>query len=73
MLNEFDHPSFGPMAVPGLPVRLSESADPDVEPSPTKGEDNLELDADRFDFSEDEFRELEEDDLIKSAGAANSG
>lgn len=65
MVQEIDHPGFGgSIRVPGTPVRLSESDDPDVTPSPRKGEDNDEVYGERLGLSEAELQELEEDGVI---------
>ncbi len=64
MVAEIDHPSFGEVRVPGTPIQLSDSEDPEIEPSPTKGEDNYTVYRDRLGLSEDEIRELEENDVI---------
>lgn len=65
MVQEIDHPGFdGRIRVPGTPIRLSDSDEPAVTPSPTKGEDNAEVYGDRLGLSEAELRELEEDGVI---------
>lgn len=65
MVQELEHPGFdGTIRVPGSPIRLSESADPDVTPSPTKGEDNRTVFRDRLGLSDEEITQLEEDGVI---------
>lgn len=65
MVNEIDHPEMDePVRVPGSPIRLSNSELPDIEPSPTKGEDNHKVLSDRLGLSEEEITELEEDNII---------
>jgi len=64
MINEIDHPEFGPIAVPGLPIRLSNSESPDIEPSPTLGRDTEAVLRNRLGLSEDELGRLKEDDVI---------
>lgn len=64
MINEIDHPSFGDISVPGLPIRLEDSDLPDIEPSPEKGQDNEEVLRDRLGLSADEIESLREDGVI---------
>jgi len=65
MVEEIDHPAMEePIRVPGTPIRLSDSELPDIEPSPTKGQDNYEVLTERLGLSEDEIQELEEDGII---------
>lgn len=65
MVVDIDHPAHdGSIRVPGMPIRLSESDLPEVTPSPTMGEDNYEFYKERFDLSEEEIRELEEQNII---------
>lgn len=65
MINEIEHPAVDePIRVPGSPIRLSNSSLPDIEPSPTKGEDNYEVLQNRLDLSTEEIEQLEEDGVI---------
>lgn len=64
MITEIDHPTFGPITVPGQPIRLSRADLPDIEPSPTKGENNHEVYREFLDLSEEELRRLEDDGVI---------
>lgn len=65
MVNEIDHPSMDkPIRVPGSPIRLSNSRLPDIEPSPTKGEDNHAVLQDRLGFTTEEIKQLEDDGVI---------
>ncbi len=64
MINEIDHPEYGPISVPGLPIRFSGKALPEIEPSPTKGEDNRKIFCERLGFSQEEFEELKEEGVI---------
>lgn len=61
---ELEHPKYGEIRVPGLPVRLSESEYPDIEPSPTKGQDNDEVFTVRLGLSQSEIEQLREDGAI---------
>ncbi|AEH37074.1 CaiB/BaiF CoA transferase family protein [Halopiger xanaduensis] len=64
MVVEIDHPTEGEIRVPGTPIRLSESAKPDIEPAPRKGEDNDEIYRERLGLSEDEIERLRSDGVI---------
>lgn len=64
MINEIDHPDFGQISVPGIPIRFSGSELPEIEPSPSKGRDNRKVFCDRLGYSEDEFEELKEKGVI---------
>lgn len=64
MVVEIDHPTEGEIRVPGSPIRLSESKAPDIDPSPTKGEDNVEVYRDRLGLSREEIEELRTDGVI---------
>lgn len=64
MINEVDHPSYGKITVPGLPVRLGDSDPPDIKPSPEKGRDNVEVYGERLDLSKSEIEELRKDGVI---------
>lgn len=64
MVVEIDHPTEGEIRVPGTPIRLSDSAMPDIEPSPTNGEDNDAVYRERLGLSEEELCALEEDGII---------
>lgn len=64
MINEIDHPSYGNISVPGLPIRLEDSTLPDIEPSPEKGRDNEEVFGERLRLSADEIEELRENGVI---------
>jgi len=64
MITEIEHPEFGPITVPGQPIRLSRADLPDIEPSPTKGEDNREVYHEYLDLSAAELDRLEGDGVI---------
>lgn len=65
MVNEIDHPEFGgSIRVPGTPIRLSESAMPEITPSPGKGADNYEVYSKKLGLSEEEIAELDRNDVI---------
>lgn len=64
MVVEVDHPTEGPIRVPGTPIRLSGSKMPDIEPAPRKGEDNREIYRDRLGLSEEEIEKLQSDGVI---------
>ncbi len=65
MVNEIDHPAFdGSIRVPGTPIRLSESAMPEITPSPTKGRDNYKVLSDKLGLSDSEIADLERNDII---------
>lgn len=65
MVKEIDHPEMDePIRVPGTPIRLSKSELPDIEPSPTKGEDNHEVLQNRLGLSKEEIEELENEGII---------
>lgn len=64
MINEIDHPTYGEISIPGLPIRLEDSAYPDFEPSPEKGRDNDAVYGGRLGLSPDEIKRLREDGVI---------
>lgn len=65
MIQEVDHPNYdGKIRAHGSPIRLSEADQPEVTPSPTKGQDNYEIYHERLGLTEAEIRELEEDEVI---------
>lgn len=65
MVNEIDHPEMDePIRVPGSPIRLSNSELPDIEPSPTKGEDTFDVLHERLGLSKSDIEELEEQNII---------
>lgn len=64
MINEIDHPDYGPISVPGIPIRFSGSDLPDIEPSPSKGRDNKKVFCERLGYTEEEFEELKDRDVI---------
>ncbi|WP_368411866.1 CaiB/BaiF CoA transferase family protein [Haladaptatus halobius] len=64
MINDIEHPSYGNISVPGLPIRLEDSDIPDIEPSPEKGRDNREVYRNRLGLSAEEVDELETHDVI---------
>lgn len=61
---ELDHPEYGEIRVPGLPVRLSKSEASDVTPSPTKGQDNEEVLREWIGLSVEEISDLEDNGVI---------
>lgn len=64
MIHEIDHPDYGPISVPGIPIRFSGSDLPDIEPSPSKGRDNQKVLCERLGYSEEEFKELKDQGVI---------
>lgn len=64
MINEIEHPSYGDISVPGLPIRLEDSSLPDIEPSPEKGEDNDHVFRDRLGLSDNQIELLRMNDVI---------
>ncbi|RBI58538.1 CoA transferase [halophilic archaeon] len=65
MVQVLDHPGFeDEIRVPGSPIRLSESASPDVTPSPTKGEDNYTVFQERLGLTKEKIAQLEEEGVI---------
>jgi crotonobetainyl-CoA:carnitine CoA-transferase CaiB-like acyl-CoA transferase len=64
MVNEIDHPTYGKIKVPGSPIRLSKSDWSDIEPAPTKGEDNSRVLRERLGLSDAEIEVLEADGVI---------
>lgn len=64
MINDITHPSFGDITVPGLPIRLENGDLPEIEPSPEKGEHNEDILTDRLGLSDDQIRDLKDDDVI---------
>jgi CoA:oxalate CoA-transferase len=60
MINEIEHPDYGEISVPGIPIRFSGSELPDIEPSPTKGRDTRKVMCERLGYSEAEYEELKE-------------
>ncbi|RKD85918.1 CaiB/BaiF CoA transferase family protein [Halopiger aswanensis] len=64
MVVEIDHPTEGEIRVPGMPIRLSESEMPDIEPAPRKGEGNHEIYRKRLGLSKNEIEKLQKDGVI---------
>jgi CoA:oxalate CoA-transferase len=64
MVNRIDHPTYGEIKVPGSPIRLSRSAQPDIDPAPTKGQDTARVLRERLGLSEAEIEALETDGVI---------
>jgi len=65
MINWIDHPSYGEIAVPGLPIRLGESELPTIEPSPEQGQHTEEVLKQRLGLTEDEISVLREEGVIQ--------
>jgi crotonobetainyl-CoA:carnitine CoA-transferase CaiB-like acyl-CoA transferase len=63
MVNELDHPEFGEIRVPGLPIRLHDADDPELRPAPGPGQDS-EAVLDALGLSESEIDRLREEDVI---------
>ncbi len=63
MVNEINHPEFGDIRVPGMPIRPHESEYPDIEPAPGTGEHNEEV-LSELGLSADEIGELYGDEII---------
>lgn len=64
MVIEMEHPEFGPVRVPGLPLRLHDSDDPDIQPAPGIGEHNGEILRENLNLSDTEISELEDEGVI---------
>lgn len=63
MIQEIDHPEFGSIRVPGLPLKLGSSESPQIRPASGLGEDNESVFAD-LGLTAEEIRELEADGVI---------
>jgi crotonobetainyl-CoA:carnitine CoA-transferase CaiB-like acyl-CoA transferase len=63
MVNELDHPEFGEIRVPGLPIRLHDADDPELRPAPGPGQDS-EAVLGALGLSESEIDRLREEDVI---------
>lgn len=63
MVREIEHPAFGTIRVPGLPLRLHGADEPDVTPAPGPGEDGEEV-LSELGLSPEEIRALREDGVI---------
>jgi crotonobetainyl-CoA:carnitine CoA-transferase CaiB-like acyl-CoA transferase len=63
MVNELDHPEFGEIRVPGLPIRLHDADDPEFEPAPGAGED-AEAILHEMGLSDEEIRHLREEGIV---------
>lgn len=64
MVTEIDHPAYGPIRVPGLPMRLEKSEYPDIDPAPSAGQHNAEVLANHLGLSEAEIEALSDDGVI---------
>jgi len=64
MINWIDHPSYGKIAVPGLPIRLGESDLPTIEPSPEQGQHTEEVLKRRLGLSDETIRGLKDEGVI---------
>lgn len=65
MIKEIDHPNYdGEISAHGSPIRLSRTADPEVTPSPMKGEDNYQTYRERLGLTEEEVQKLKEEGVI---------
>lgn len=64
MVEEIQHPSYGEIKVPGMPIRMSKSETDGPEPSPTKGEHNHEVLAEKLGFTQEQIDELEEEGVL---------
>ncbi|MFB6310476.1 MAG: CaiB/BaiF CoA transferase family protein [Salinirussus sp.] len=63
MVNEIDHPHIGEVRVPGLPMKLHGSEDPEIRPAQVEGESNEEVYG-ALGLTEDEIRELADAGII---------
>jgi CoA:oxalate CoA-transferase len=63
MVNEIDHPDMGEVRVPGLPMKLHASDDPEIRPAEAEGDSNEEVFG-RLGLTRDEIRELADDGVI---------
>lgn len=65
MIQPVDHPNYdGEISAHGSPIRMGDATQPDVTPSPTKGEHNHEVYARRLGLSREEIQALERDGII---------
>lgn len=64
MINWIDHPSYGKIAVPGLPIRLGDSDLPTIEPSPEQGQHTEEVLKRRLDLSDEDIQRLRDEGVI---------
>ncbi len=63
MVNEMDHPRYGKIRVPGMPMKLHGSEDPEIRPAHREGEANEEVYG-KLGLTKEEIRELREDGVI---------
>lgn len=65
MINPVNHPNYDDdINAHGMPIRMSDAEEPDITPSPMKGEDNASVYARRLGLSETEIQELKQEDVI---------
>jgi len=64
MVQEVDHPEFGPVRVPGLPLRLQSSDEPDIKPAPGTGQHNEEILSEFLGLTENQLDQLVEEEVI---------
>lgn len=65
MIQPVDHPNYdGEISSYGSPIRLGDADQPDVTPSPAKGEDNVEVYSRLLGLSETDVRELQDEGVI---------
>lgn len=61
---EINHPEYGPIKVPGSPIKFSESSAASICPSPTKGEHNKDIYRERLGLSDEEIKQLRSENVI---------
>jgi CoA:oxalate CoA-transferase len=63
MINEMDHPEYGEIRVPGMPIRLHDSELPDITPAESVGQSNEEI-LRSMGLSDAEIQELRKKEVI---------
>lgn len=64
MIIEIDHPVSGKLKVPGIPIKLSETPGEIKRTSPLLGEHRNEILKELLDYSEEEIKELEKENIF---------
>lgn len=63
MINEIDHPEYGTIRVPGIPMKLHDSEAPDIQPAHKAGQANEKVYG-KLGLTKAEIRELKEEGVI---------